>query len=95
MAAQVAHILRKKEAILRLERYLDCPVVAELANGKEMRGVLKGFDSNANLVLYNAIEIVIKEGTTTERRLGAAIVRGGLITAVFPEMHEIANPFGE
>nr|CCC90708.1 putative U6 snRNA-associated Sm-like protein LSm7p [Trypanosoma congolense IL3000] len=78
MAAEAAHILKKKESILSLEAHLDRRVVVSLED-REVHGVLKGFDNNINLVLANA-EIWRRE--TRVRRIGACVVRGGLLVSV-------------
>nr|CCC48143.1 u6 snrna-associated sm-like protein [Trypanosoma vivax Y486] len=78
MAAELAHILKKKEGILTLESHLDRPVVVSLED-REIHGILKGFDNNINLVLANA-EIWVKD--TRVKRIGACIVRGGLLVSV-------------
>ncbi|KEG06330.1 U6 snRNA-associated Sm-like protein LSm7p [Trypanosoma grayi] len=78
MAAELAHILKKKEGILALEPHLDRRVVVSL-EGKEVHGVLKGFDNNINLVLANA-ELWVKDALV--RRVGACVIRGGLLVSV-------------
>lgn len=93
MAAEAAHILRKKEAILTLEKYLDHAVSVILKDFREITGILKGFDSNVNIVLGNAIER--KATANRERKLGAAIIRGCTVATVTPceGTVEVANAF--
>ncbi|KAF8290317.1 U6 snRNA-associated Sm-like protein LSm7p [Trypanosoma cruzi] len=78
MAAELAHIVRKKEGILALEPHLDRRVVIAL-EGKEIHGILKGFDNNINLVMASA-ELWVKDALL--RRIGACVVRGGSLVSV-------------
>lgn len=90
MSAEAAHILKKKESILSLEKYLDRKIIVS-QNCCEVHGVLKGFDNNVNLVLADA-ELWQKD--TLVRILGASVVRGGPTTLVLSgDMAQIANPF--
>lgn len=90
MSAEAAHILKKKESILSLEKYLDRKVIVS-QNCHEIHGVLKGFDNNVNLVLADA-ELWQKD--TLVRSLGASVVRGGPTTLVLSgDMALVANPF--
>lgn len=90
MSAEAAHILKKKESILSLEKYLDRKVIVS-QNCYEIHGVLKGFDNNVNLVLADA-ELWQKD--TLIRTLGASVVRGGPTALVLSgDMGMIANPF--
>ncbi|KAH9584039.1 LSM domain [Trypanosoma melophagium] len=78
MAAELAHILKKKESILALEPHLDRRVVVSLVE-KEVHGVLKGFDNNINLIIANG-ELWVKDALV--RRIGACVIRGGLLVSV-------------
>lgn len=91
MAAKEAHILKKKEAILSLEKYLDLPVCVAFKDHRVIQGTLKGFDSNINMVLGDAVE----KNRGLERRLGAAIVRGASVATVYPleGTTEVETPF--
>lgn len=90
-ASELAGIHRKKEAILALEKMLDREVCVEVAGGSELKGVLKGFDSNLNVVLANAEQ---RSMGGAVRKLGAAVVHGSNVTTVLPaSMEAIANPF--
>lgn len=78
MSAKAAHILKKKEGILSLEKYLDRRVVV-VQSGREIHGVLKGFDNNVNLLLADA---ELWERNTRIRTVGACVARGGQVTSV-------------
>eukprot|EP01012_Entosiphon_sulcatum_P034778 TRINITY_DN4416_c0_g1_i1.p2 TRINITY_DN4416_c0_g1~~TRINITY_DN4416_c0_g1_i1.p2 ORF type:complete len:123 (-),score=24.85 TRINITY_DN4416_c0_g1_i1:60-407(-) len=59
----------KKEAILNLEKYMDQPVVVKFVGGREVTGVLKGYDTNVNLVLDETKEFVRDLDDPYKRRL--------------------------
>ena len=94
MAARAAHILKKKESILSLEKHLDKQVHVLCVYDWALQGVLKGFDSNMNLVLCDATEFPHGRHERS-RQLGAAIVRGPIVCAVSPSegCTEVDNPF--
>ncbi|CCW66109.1 unnamed protein product [Phytomonas sp. Hart1] len=79
MSAEAAHILKKKEAILSLEKFLDRKIVAILDEQEEVHGILKGFDNNINLVLADA-ELWAK--SCIVRKIGACVMRGGHIASI-------------
>ncbi|CCW63024.1 unnamed protein product [Phytomonas sp. EM1] len=79
MSAEAAHILKKKEGILSLEKFLDRKVVAILDEKEEVHGILKGFDNNINLVLADA-ELWGKNRIM--RKIGACVMRGGHIASI-------------
>ena len=90
--ALVANIHKKKGSLLALEKYLNKPVIIHCAEGREMLGTLKGFDSNVNVILANATE---KYPGFPDRQVGTAIVRGSAVIDIVPKdgTMEIANPF--
>ena len=93
--AEAAGIHKKKAAIASLEKLLDRDVIVEMAGGAhhEVKGRLKGFDSNMNVVLADAGQRSIGGAV---RRLGALIVHGKNVVCVMPATLEaIENPFGE
>ncbi|MEM0042496.1 MAG: LSM domain-containing protein [Thermofilaceae archaeon] len=55
-------------------------VLVKLKGGRELRGVLKSFDSHLNLLLEEAEEV--KEGRT--RKLGHVVVRGDNVILISP-----------
>lgn len=48
----------KKENILDLSKYMDKGITVKFNGGREVRGLLKGFDALMNLVLDEGEEIV-------------------------------------
>ncbi|KAK9470025.1 uncharacterized protein V1510DRAFT_424206 [Dipodascopsis tothii] len=92
----------KKEAILDLAKYQDREIRVKFSGGREVTGVLKGYDQLMNLVLDDAVEHLRGEpdedGGAPEdqtRQLGLVIVRGPLLLLISPVdgSEEIANPF--
>ncbi|KAK9464376.1 hypothetical protein V1512DRAFT_268489 [Lipomyces arxii] len=92
----------KKEAILDLAKYQDREIMVKFAGGREVTGILKGYDQLMNLVLDEVVEHlrgeVEEEGKAPEdqtRPLGLVVVRGPLLLLIAPVdgSEEIANPF--
>jgi len=84
----------KREAILDLSKYVDQRIRVKFTGGREVTGVLKGYDQLLNLVLDDVDEEV-QEPTPTIRRIGLAVLRGPQITVLSPVdgSEEIDNPF--
>jgi len=85
----------KREAILDLSKYVNERIRVKFTGGREVTGVLKGFDQLLNLVLDDVQEIFQTESEQTTRNLGLVVLRGPTITLLSPvDGHEeIANPF--
>merc|ERR1711924_552208 len=96
--------MAKKESssksVLDLERYLNQPIKVKFSGGREVKGILKGHDTVANLVLDDVQEYlrdpedpykVIDE----TRSLGLVVARGTSVMLICPVdgTEEIANPF--
>ena len=47
---------KRKESILDLRKYLDKAIRVKFSGGREVSGILKGFDPLLNLVMDNTIE---------------------------------------
>ncbi|PWN46494.1 U6 snRNA-associated Sm-like protein LSm7 [Violaceomyces palustris] len=91
----------KKEAILDLAKYVDKKVRVKFAGGREVLGILKGYDQLMNLVM-DEVEEVLRDPSTGEltektRALGLAILRGTALTVINPAdgFEQIANPFAQ
>lgn len=93
-------VTAKKESILELTKMIDAKVHVKCLGGREVVGILKGYDELVNLVLDDADEYIRDPedpSTITDqtRKLGLVVVRGTQVSLVSPEegMEEIANPF--
>ena len=92
----------KKKGILDLQKHLDKEVRVKFQGGREVKGVLKGFDQLVNLVLDETVEYVqdpddpFKPSGET-RKLGLIVCRGTVVMVVSPAdgMEEIENPFAK
>ncbi|EED21334.1 small nuclear ribonucleoprotein (LSM7), putative [Talaromyces stipitatus ATCC 10500] len=86
----------KKENILDLTKYMDKEVNVKFNGGREVSGILKGYDQLMNLVLDDVKEKMRDEsGNETTRSLGLIVARGTLLVLISPAdgTEEIANPF--
>lgn len=86
----------KKENIIDLNRFMDKQLKIKFNGGREVVGVLKGFDQLMNLVLDEVQEYMRDdEGNEGTRPLGLVVARGTLLTLISPVdgSEEIANPF--
>ncbi|KDN42200.1 U6 snRNA-associated Sm-like protein LSm7 [Tilletiaria anomala UBC 951] len=89
----------KKEAILDLGKYKDKKIRVKFTGGREVIGVLKGYDQLMNMVLDEVEEEVrhpeTGELTGEKRALGLAVLRGTALTVINPAdgFEEIENPF--
>ena len=70
----------KKETIMDFKNYFNKKVVVGFSGGREIIGVLKGYDQVSNLVMDDVWEIFKdKDDSSKEisrRELGLAIIRG-------------------
>ncbi|KAG5646195.1 hypothetical protein DXG03_004249 [Asterophora parasitica] len=84
----------KREAILDLSKYVNERIRVKFTGGREVQGILKGYDQLLNLVL-DEVEEEILEPEPHTRSLGLAVLRGPTITLLSPVdgSEEIANPF--
>lgn len=91
-----------KEAVVDFAKYADQRVRVRFQGGREVDGLLKGYDKLDNLVLDDSIEFLrdpsdLSQVTDKTRKLGLIICRGTQVSLICPstEMEEIANPFAE
>eukprot|EP00794_Sanderia_malayensis_P002388 gene2388-2749_t len=91
---------KKKESILDLTKYMDKTIRVKFSGGREVSGVLKGFDPLLNLVLDNTTEYIRDMNdpyklTDDTRRLGLSVCRGTAVVLICPMdgTEEISNPF--
>ncbi|KAI5303537.1 hypothetical protein KEM56_007445 [Ascosphaera pollenicola] len=86
----------KRESIVDLNKYMDKEICVKFSGGREVTGILKGYDQLMNLVLDDVKEVMRDdEGNQTTRFLGLIVARGTLLVLVSPVdgSEEIANPF--
>mmetsp|Transcript_4070 Transcript_4070/g.7876 ORF Transcript_4070/g.7876 Transcript_4070/m.7876 type:complete len:101 (-) Transcript_4070:174-476(-) len=90
----------KKETVLDLGKFIDKNVRVKLSGGREVTGVLKGYDQLLNLVLDESVEYLRDPEdplrlTDQTRTLGLTVCRGTAVMVVSPTdgTDEIANPF--
>jgi len=89
----------KKESILDLSKYQDKQVRVKFAGGREVVGLLKGYDPLLNLVMDDVEEYIRDPDTgvssSTTRKLGLVVIRGPSLVLISPVdgSEEISNPF--
>eukprot|EP01100_Stratorugosa_tubuloviscum_P012385 TRINITY_DN5869_c1_g1_i1.p1 TRINITY_DN5869_c1_g1~~TRINITY_DN5869_c1_g1_i1.p1 ORF type:complete len:115 (-),score=47.12 TRINITY_DN5869_c1_g1_i1:171-476(-) len=90
----------RKEAILNLDKYIDKKINVKFSGGREVEGVLKGWDTMANMVLDDCEEYLRdiddpSKVTSEKRKLGLVVCRGPALMLIHPldGTDEIANPF--
>lgn len=86
----------KKENILDLNKYMGKGIIVKFSGGREVTGILKGYDALMNLVLDEAKESLRDdEGNRRSRSLGLVVCRGTLLVVISPAegSEQIVNPF--
>merc|ERR1712151_709626 len=87
----------KKESVLELAKFVDTKIRVKCLGGRELTGILKGFDELVNIVLDECEEYIKDDNGNSgqTRKLGLAVVRGPQVSLVSPEdgTDEISNPF--
>eukprot|EP00619_Florenciella_sp_RCC1007_P009898 CAMPEP_0205925520 /NCGR_PEP_ID=MMETSP1325-20131115/18379_1 /ASSEMBLY_ACC=CAM_ASM_000708 /TAXON_ID=236786 /ORGANISM="Florenciella sp., Strain RCC1007" /LENGTH=100 /DNA_ID=CAMNT_0053294063 /DNA_START=128 /DNA_END=430 /DNA_ORIENTATION=+ len=90
----------KKESILDLNKYVDQGVRVKFQGGREVQGILKGYDQLVNLVLDECVEYLRDPDdpyriTDDTRTLGMVVCRGTQVSLISPMdgTEEISNPF--
>jgi U6 snRNA-associated Sm-like protein LSm7 len=91
-----------KKTVLDLGKYIDKGIRVKLSGGREVEGILKGFDQLLNLVIDECKEYKRDENdmlriTDETRNLGLIVTRGTSVMVVSPldGYCEIANPFAQ
>jgi U6 snRNA-associated Sm-like protein LSm7 len=102
MAASAPPDKKRRETLLsaELSRYLDKKIRVKFQGGREVSGLLKGYDQLLNLVLDGTIEYLQDPRdpfklTDDTRSLGLVVCRGTAVVLICPSdtMEPIANPF--
>lgn len=90
----------KKTSILDLSRFMDKAIRVKFSGGREVAGVLKGYDHLLNIVLDNCTEFMRDADdpyklSDETRTLGIVVCRGTAVVLICPVdgMEAIANPF--
>ena len=97
----------RKDSILELAKMMDAEVRVKCLGGRELQGILRGYDDLVNLVLDERHEYLRDPTSTADphqqqqsvtdktRKLGLVVVRGTQVSLVAPQdgVEEIANPF--
>ena len=91
---------RSKASVLDMSKYMDQSVRVKFMGGREVVGVLKGYDALLNLVLDDTKEFLKDPDDPYKlldetRSLGLTVNRGTSVMLVCPTegFEEIANPF--
>ncbi|CAO1634641.1 unnamed protein product [Sympodiomycopsis kandeliae] len=93
---------KKKEVILDLAKFVDKKIRVKFQGGREVQGVLKGYDQLMNLVLDEVEETLSsandqdsESSSPKTRFLGLTVLRGTALTVINPAdgFEQIANPF--
>jgi len=86
-----------KAAILELSKYIDQRLRIKFSGGREVTGVLRGYDQLLNLVMDAVEEDTQGVEATAHRSLGLVVLRGTALIVINPVdgFEEIANPFAQ
>ncbi|KAF8253604.1 U6 snRNA-associated Sm-like protein LSm7 [Wilcoxina mikolae CBS 423.85] len=87
---------KPREAILDLSKFKDKAITVKFNGGREVEGILKGYDQLMNLVLDDVKETLRDdEGNEHTRELGLVVARGPMLTLISPVdgSERIENPF--
>ncbi|ORX34985.1 hypothetical protein BD324DRAFT_652708 [Kockovaella imperatae] len=85
---------KKRESILNLQTYVDQSIRVKFMGGREVTGILKGYDQLMNLVMDEVVE-EYENGSMPSRELGLVVLRGPNVVLISPTdgSAEIENPF--
>ena len=91
----------KKETVLEIAKFVDTKIRVKCLGGRELTGILKGYDDLVNIVLDECEEFIkgkidllvykyllyyfLDENGERTRKLGLAVVRGPQVSLVSPE----------
>lgn len=80
---------KENKQVLDIKKWVGQEVIVKLTGGREVRGVLKGFDTMVNLVLDTCVETLRDPSdpyklTDEERTLGLVVCRGPSVMLVMP-----------
>jgi len=93
---------KSKTSILDLNKYIDKAIRVKFSGGREVTGVLKGYDQLVNLVLDETVEYLRDPSdpytvTDKTRNLGLTVCRGTSVMLICPleGTQQITNPFNQ
>jgi len=96
----IARMTAKKESILDLTKYIEKPITVKFNGGREVTGILKGYDQLVNITLDDAQENLRDPEdsyklTGETRNLGLLVCRGNNVMLICPVegTEQIDNPF--
>merc|ERR1711935_662248 len=80
---------KKKESILDLTKYLEKSITVSFARGRQVTGILKGYDGLVNIVLDEAVEKMRdpedeQKLSGETRHLGLTVCRGPQVVVIAP-----------
>jgi U6 snRNA-associated Sm-like protein LSm7 len=80
---------QKKDSVIDLSRYMNKLVQVKFAGGREVKGLLRGFDPLVNIVLEDTVEMLRDPAdlsliTGNTRNLGKVVCRGTSVIFVAP-----------
>ncbi|KAI9471593.1 U6 snRNP-associated protein Lsm7 [Coemansia sp. RSA 989] len=90
---------KKRDSIFDPNKYMNKSIRVKFIGGREVTGVLKGFDQLLNIVLDDAVETIhdpeAPDLEVTRRNVGLVVLRGPSIILISPTdgSEEIENPF--
>lgn len=92
--------MAKRDPILDLAKFVDQSVRVKFQGGREVNGILKGYDQLVNIVLDDCVEYIRDPNdnyklTDETRTIGLVLCRGTSVMLISPldGSMEIANPF--
>jgi U6 snRNA-associated Sm-like protein LSm7 len=92
----------KRDTVLDFQRCLHQEVTVKFTGGREIVGIMRGYDSLLNFVLDDCREYLRDPADPykllpTTRHLGRTVCRGGGVLYVMPTagVHDIPDPFAE
>ncbi|KAJ2781456.1 U6 snRNP-associated protein Lsm7 [Coemansia javaensis] len=91
---------KKRDPIFDPSKYSDKSIRVKIIGGREVTGILKGFDQLTNIVLDDVVETIRdtddpEAPTERQRHIGLVVLRGPSIILISPTdgSDEIENPF--
>ncbi|KAF7456446.1 hypothetical protein HWI79_3014 [Cryptosporidium felis] len=88
------------KSIIGLSKFNNKEIKVKLCGGREVVGILRGFDAVTNLVLDNTTEFMLDNydislSPNKKRNLGLLVIRGASVLMICPKdgSETINNPF--